>query len=443
MRHSIQFAVGGILFLLLAWAAPGQGDLAPAGPPGPVMKSLEQVEPRIDLATVGGSDLNHQYVISLPGSYYLSENLEITRPYGVRINTRGVILDLNGFNISRESGSGGSGIYVPASGATVRNGTIVGFDHGLHGPARAGLCEDLAVTGCASYGIRLGSAWRVVDCRAYENAGTGVRVGSGSSVDGCIAMGNQGDGINVETGSSVEGCSAYQNDGNGIVAGKGTTLINCSSTENGGNGISAGSEVVLLACNVVGNKGDHGIATGYGAVLDACAARDNHMSGYESYGISAGRGSTITGCSSHSNSSTNAPGTAYQGAGIFASYGSTVRGCTASNNEGDGIRVSQYCYVMESTCRDNGYLGDGAGIHATGIDNRIEANQVTDNDRGIDVDQGGNFIAHNTASGNSTNWVVELGNTCLVVYRTTAGAIIGDSGGTSPGSTDPNANYTY
>jgi parallel beta-helix repeat protein len=102
------------------------------------------------------------------------------------------------------------------------------------------------------------------------------------------------------------------------------------------------------------------------------------------------------------------------------------------------------CTVRGNTCYYNGYLSDGAGIHATGRDNRIEANNCTTNDRGIDVDDLGNFISRNTCSGNRmTNWDVVAGNVILVVNATTAGAINGNSGGTAPGSTDPNANFTY
>jgi parallel beta-helix repeat protein len=99
--------------------------------------------------------------------------------------------------------------------------------------------------------------------------------------------------------------------------------------------------------------------------------------------------------------------------------------------------------VTENKCDQNGADGDGAGIHATGSGNRIDENNVTDNDRGIDVDYSGNFISRNTASGNSSNWEVAANNACLVVLRTVCTAISGDSGGTAPGSTDPNANFTY
>jgi hypothetical protein len=41
------------------------------------------------------------------------------------------------------------------------------------------------------------------------------------------------------------------------------------------------------------------------------------------------------------------------------------------------------------------------------------------------------------------NWDIAEGNVCLIVNAATAGAISGDSGGVAPGSTDPNANFTY
>ena len=111
---------------------------------------------------------------------------------------------------------------------------------------------------------------------------------------------------------------------------------------------------------------------------------------------------------------------------------------------GDGINVFSSCLVLNNACSLNGNgAGDGAGIHATSADNRIEGNNCIGADRGIDVDVAGNIIVKNTCSGNANNWDVVAGNVILVVNATTAAAVSGNSGGTAPGSTDPNANFSY
>ena len=85
----------------------------------------------------------------------------------------------------------------------------------------------------------------------------------------------------------------------------------------------------------------------------------------------------------------------------------------------------------------------GAGILATSDANRIENNNVTDNQNGIDIDGAGNFIIRNVCSDNVTNWQVAANNVVLVITAGTAAAFTGDNGGASPGSTNPFANFTY
>src|SRR5205085_4982564 len=136
------------ILLLLAVSLPAyllpsssfsQGSLTPPGAPAPVFKTLQQVEPRIDLqnapaGAVDSSNANYQFIINQSGSYYLSANLGVTKTNGIQINAEGVTLDLNGFTISRASAGGGDGVQVSveAHRANLLHGSIKGFALGIN-----------------------------------------------------------------------------------------------------------------------------------------------------------------------------------------------------------------------------------------------------------------------------------------------------------------------
>src|SRR5919199_598511 len=88
-------------------AALGQGSLTPPASPGATMKTLQQIEPRADLQSepppfgVSTASPDYEFVITEPGSYYLSRNLGATKPSAIRILAEDVTLDLNGFEIFR------------------------------------------------------------------------------------------------------------------------------------------------------------------------------------------------------------------------------------------------------------------------------------------------------------------------------------------------------
>jgi len=129
---------------------------------------------------------------------------------------------------------------------------------------------------------------------------------------------------------------------------------------------------------------------------------------------------------------------------VVVANGCTVSGCTIQFGNQGGLECAGQCAILNNTCASNSNgSATGPNIHATGPDNRIEGNTCTGAFRGVKVDVAGNFIARNTCSGNNANFDAVAGNVILAVSAVPAGAVLGSAGGVPPGSTDPNANYSY
>ncbi len=382
---------------------PPAGPVAPT--PGP--------EPRIAInATNTPGDADSVFKITQSGSYYLTGNITgVAAKHGIEIAASGVTVDLMGFALQGVPGSlhgvgVGAGTY---DNLTVRNGVLSQFDgYGVQiGPVgleRGALVEHLQVSG---------------------NGAGGIMSGASSIIRLCNVINNGGSGIAAANNSTIESCSAYQNAIDGISIGAGGTVSGCSAQFNGASGISAASIATITGCTVLANTGA-GIGTTFGATITGCMAGNN-----QSGGIVTTTGATITGCTARQNT----------GPGIQTGASATITGCSAFFNTGDGLRISDNSSVLG--CTSEGNTVSASGIKVIGTNNRVDGNNCVGNDIGIAVNTSGNFIARNTCSDNSTNWDIVAGNACLVVQATGAGAISGDSGGVSPGSTNPNANYTY
>lgn len=383
-----------ITLALIAIASPAivAGPIdPPLGPVAPTMKTLAEVEPRIAVnAQNTPGDANSLFRISQPGSYYLTGNITGQAGlHGIEIGASNVTIDLNGFTLQGVPGSlDGIATGFLLFRVTIRNGSV--------------------------------TAW----------GGDGIDLTEGgdlmrpSLIEGVKATANSGRGISVGRHATIRDCAASNNVGDGIVAVRYAVVESSISADNGGSGFELGQDSLIVNSLAIDNNA-YGINGTAHLVVKDCVAEAN---GFD--GIRGPEGSVIGGSASRNNG----------GNGILLFGGSTVRGCTATGNTFAGIFAATRCQVIENTATGNQMMG----FRIFNIDSRVEGNNAIGNAIGYQVESSGNFLARNTASGNTkANWSVVAGNACLVVQAANSGAINGNSGGVSPGSTNPNANFTY
>ena len=274
-----------------------QGSLTPPGAPAPTMLTLNQIEPRTPVdATHTGSGGSSEFLITQPGSYYLTTNVVgVSGENGINISANNVTLDLNGFSVQGISGVW-SGVYIHAgyTNVTVRNGNISGWGtistySGVECYANNVILERLNVS-ANHYGIYLDSSGVVRDCNCYNNTGIAIQVNAGK-VSGCEALNNGSTGIYVVTGT-VSDCVALNNTSYGIDVGTNCTVKNCTS-DNNSDGIYISGNGCQIAGNACGGNTDSGIY-----ISSAKNRIDDNTVGYNgNYGIleiSSGSGNIIT-----------------------------------------------------------------------------------------------------------------------------------------------------
>ena len=285
------------LFLLstgCAFQLGAQGPLTPPGPPGPTMKTLQQVEPRIDLATLSG-DATDVVVISSPGSYYLSANITGTAgKNGILINADNVTIDLNGFEVlGTTSGANAlSGILdsVGHKNLSISNGTVSGWGLGNISLISSSYVELRRLrlsnaTGNGTFATGDGFNGRnctgslIVDCVASGNAGDGFACGLNCTMTGCVSNHNALSGCSG-TNLGCTNCSADSNASAGFFLFSGGRLNNCAATgvraqATQGDGFLTGSGSVVTACIAIGNS-DAGFDTA-SSVVTGCVAQDNNI----------------------------------------------------------------------------------------------------------------------------------------------------------------------
>ncbi|MEK6702489.1 MAG: right-handed parallel beta-helix repeat-containing protein [Planctomycetota bacterium] len=408
--------LGGLAALIVA-----AGPLnPPAGAVASTYKTLTEVEPRIAInATNTPGTASATFRINAPGSYYLTGNTAgAFNKHGIEVSADNVTIDLCGFNLS---GGGGTSDGIATSSGSSANPANVVILNGT-------------VSGWAGDGIDLSTVFspscRIQGVHATGNGGVGIKTGNGYMLERCSARVNGGGGINVGNQGILKLCETLSNSTAGTVAGQGSNISDCFSGFNLGavDAMRTGGLCTVTNCTINSSQGN-GLVTGSVSTITGCTINGANLAG-----ITAGNGSTISHCSVNFAQTFN----------IIAATGCTVSDCTVQFANQGGIQVSQQCVVRNNLCSQNANgSGTGPNILATGADNRIEGNNCTSAGRGIKVDAAGNFLSRNTCSGNSSNYELVAGNVALIVSGATSGAILGSSGGVAPGSTDPNANFSY
>ena len=432
------------------------------------MKTLDQIDAKLEKRTPISA---LPFTINQPGSYYLTGNLTgASGQNGITILAANITLDLNGFVLAGVPGSL-SGISAPNGGRNIaiRNGTVRNWEgFGADVSALDPVFEDLRLHNNGFDGLRASGGSIIRGCTASYNGGSGFSVqflldngeiGEDAVVENCFATGNGGNGFTFP-GAAITNCAARLNSGNGIAASAASTITNCLTSANLGDGINAAAGSTITNCTAKDNGGTYGILAGEGSTLSNCTAFSNDVehgihadlrstvtnctasgndsAAADSWGISVGIQSTISSCTASANTNTNGTPTGSTGGGIHAGSSSHIQHCTVVGNKGDGIQIGSDSRVVGNNCDSNGFSGgNAAGIHSTGSDNRIEANNVTDNTRGIDVDSGGSLIIKNSASGSAggsaNNYVIAAGNADAAI----------EIPGTGFTSTNPWANFSF
>lgn len=174
-KIKVVVSVLALVALVLCSLSGYAGKLEPNAPPGPTMKTLDEVEPRMPISQ---SDI--PLTISTSGSYYFTGDLTATDT-GITVEANDVTIDLMGYQLIGPGSGTSHGVYMDGRrNVEVCNGTVRRF-------GRSGIYE--------ADGI-YGKNHRVVNVRTLSNGWLGIQLaGEGNLVQDCTSAGNGSTGI--------------------------------------------------------------------------------------------------------------------------------------------------------------------------------------------------------------------------------------------------------
>ena len=403
--------------------ATAQGPLTPPpGPPAPVYKTLAQIEPRTDVATLAG-DANAMIVIAQPGSYFLSGNITISGTrVGIAIAANDVTLDLQGFTINGSATAPAgidfrgtlrscrvhnghiqnlpAGIGVRASGSGNRISQAAFEDLGIRScdkgfdldPVHDVRVERARVSNTTKNGIDLNTRGTVVNSQVDSVAGV-----SDESIAGIVAdvvtdcqVSNIAGGFN-STGilaAQVTNCrlrSIGNSSTSTCVGIEGVQVRGCSVDTITGNQVTGISGRQVIESRVTGLSQTGGTAASLANGIQGTVVLDCHVTS-----LSAAVSTNLYGIAEYEECSRCRVGAISAmggGATAYRPSGSSSRtiDCGASSiTLNVAVDLANSTGALIRGCRFN-LGGSGVGIACNGTDIRIEDNTITGASVGINA----------------------------------------------------------